>query len=212
MSNISKVISPELEQEVRSSFSGIILTSKQFYNCIDYTVAVGRHIQETGSFDRPLEHIAHMISCTESIKADRAKSILRNFFKILTGQTFNQFREQLLGAEAKLFDRDKNAALDELSQALDVLQEVAIEVEEGDKINFYRSYTDKAGLFAEKLGITCFGAKKLIKEAHKRQSDLTLEEFGNDLDERFYHPKIDAEIRANRRSRGGRRSYGKRFG
>lgn len=207
----------DINGAARESFAGRTLTYRQYTDMEMMALMVGRRIDEAGSFNDCLKHISHMISCVEPYDSQRAENILRDIFKAITGETYNQHRLALLENEEKLFNRTENVkdgyeAKDELALALKAVQELANEIETGDKLSFRRLYGDKAAELGRMLSITAIGAKRLMKEAFESQNEQSIEDFGQELDERFYHPKVDAEIRANRRNRSNRSEFYSRYG
>ncbi len=187
----------------RESFSARLLTDPQFEEFVSICCILNREINKSGSFIEKLETYAFAVSRTEKgINAAKADTILRDIFKGLFGQSLDQLRKQLLKAEEELED-DQQALGLEFSYA--TLQQI----EDGDKIPFYRAYAEQAALMATALGITDVFAKKLIAKQFEAAEAREFYEEGKQFEDKFYRPQIEAEKRKRVTKTGNSR---KRYG
>ncbi|MGE0279578.1 MAG: hypothetical protein AB7P20_03045 [Rhizobiaceae bacterium] len=183
--------------EARESFSARLLSDAQFDEAIVITGIVEREIKKSGSFKEKLADYAYAFARTESFDAAKSEGILRDLFKARTGQTMNQMREQLAEREEKLTPVQKRGAY----QYAEAVGEM---IQNGDKISFYRAYAHCGKAFAEDLGITHAGAKRLIKEEFQAAGKGDFYEWGKAIEEQFYRPQVEAE-RKQREERAERR-------
>ena len=179
--------------ESRESFSGRLLSERQFEDTTAIVGIVKRRIQEIGKFKDCLNDFANALARTERFDIMKADSIIRDQFKIITGVTMNQMREALMENEKKLFDRENNPAEAERQKAYMAANSIGKMVEEGNKITFNRAYAYEASQLATELNITDIGAKKFIAETFEETENTKLHEWGKELDEKYYRPQIESE-------------------
>ncbi len=179
--------------EARMSFSGRLLTDRQFNDFIAVTGIIERRIEETGSFVDPLNDYANALARTERFDAVKSGNTIRELFKLRTGLTMNAMREEFLEREAALFDRENNPAEQERQKAYRAGVEAGRMVETGDKITFYRALNHEAVQLAKQLSITHVGARKFIDESFEEIEGRSLSEWGRELDEKYYRPQIESE-------------------
>ena len=186
--------------EARESFSGRILTNRQFDDAMAITGILEREIQATGKFKEKLSDYAVAMARTEKFDVMKSETILRDLYKVRTGETMNQTREKLMEREQSLSDGQKNGAYKHA-------KEVGQMIEDGNKISFHRAYAHVASDLANGLGITDVAAKTLMKEALKSVEDKDLYEWGKAQEEKYYRPQIEAEKQQRETSRTQTRSH-----
>lgn len=179
--------------EARMSFSGLLLTDRQFDEVIALTGVLHRRIEETGSFKDCLNDYANALARTERFDAVKADTMIRDLYKIRFAETMNETRERLMKREEALFDRKTYAAEHELQKAYQAVMETGQLVEHGTKMTFHRAQAHEATGLARDLGITHTGAKRLMDESFKSIEGADLRVWGKELDERYYRPQIEAE-------------------
>lgn len=188
--------SPEETKRVgaaRESFSGVLLSDRQYNDAMVLTGIIERRILETGAFKDPLSDFANAFARTERFDAMKADSILRDLFRSRTGMTMNQMREMLMDSERKLFDREQNPAEAQRQKAYMAANETARMVKEGTKMSFHRAFAHQAAGLARDLNITDAGAKKFIKEVFAETENQSFHDYGKTLDEKYFRPQIKAE-------------------
>ena len=172
--------------EARESFSGRMLTNRQFEDAMAITGILEREIKATGKFKEKLSDYAVAMARTEKFDVMKSETILRDLYKIRTGETMNQTREKLMDRETNLTDEQKHGAYKHA-------KEVGQMIESGNKISFHRAYAHVAGNLASELGVTEVAAKSLMKEALKSVEDKDLYDWGKEQEEKYYRPQIEAE-------------------
>jgi len=172
--------------EARESFSGRMLTNRQFEDAMAITGILEREIKATGKFKEKLSDYAVAMARTEKFDVMKSETILRDLYKVRTGETMNQTREKLMDREANLTDEQKHGAYKHA-------KEVGQMIEDGNKISFHRAYAHVADNFAQELGITDVAAKTLMKEALKSVEDKDLYDWGKEQEDKYYRPQIEAE-------------------
>ncbi len=196
--------------EARESFSGRLLSERQFGDAMAITGIIERRIKETGAFKDCLNDFANAYARTERFDIMKADSTLRDLFKTRTGVTMNQMREALTENEQKLFDSEKGLvkglAKAKKQKVTRAVNEVGKMVEEGNKMTFHRAYAHQAGELAIELNVTDTGAKKLMAETFKDTEGRELREWGKELDEKYFRPQIDAEQKQRREAKSYSRS------
>ena len=203
MNTIYEPIDHGIVTKTRESFSARLLTDPQFEEFASICGILHREIHRSGSFIEKLETYAFAVSRTEKgINAAKADTILRDIFKGLFGQSLDQLRKQLLKTEEELDEEQASIGLD---FAYATLQQI----EDGDKIPFYRAYAEQASLMATELGVTDVFAKKLIAEQFESAEAREFYEEGKQFEDKFYRPQIEAEKRKrDTRNGNGRKRYG----
>lgn len=187
---------PEVGRRVaegRESFSGRLLTDRQYNDFVALVGIIYRRIEETGSFNDPLTDYTNAVARSERFGPVKADTIVRDLFKIVTGNTMNEMREGFLEREKALFDREKNPAEEERRKAYQAGVAAARMVETGNKITFFRALNFEAVELAKDLNITHVGARKLINESFEEIEGRSLSDWGKELDEKYYRPQIEAE-------------------
>lgn len=179
--------------EARESFSGRLLSERQFEDAMAITGIIERRIKETGTFKDCLNDFSNAYARTERFDIMKADSTIRDLFKTRTGVTMNQMREALMENEQKLFDRENNPAEAERQKAYMAANEVGRMVKEGNKISFHRASAQEAAQLATELNITDVGAKKFINEVFEDTENQKFREYGKELDEKYFRPQIEAE-------------------
>ncbi|MFG1342232.1 hypothetical protein [Xanthobacter autotrophicus] len=177
--------------EARESFSGRLLTDAQFEEAIAITAIIEREIQKTGAFKEKLGDYAYAFARTESFDAVKAETILRDLFKARTGQSMNQMREDFAAREEKLPASTRPLAY-EYAAAVGPM------IEEGTRITFNRAFAHQAQQLAGELGITDVGARRLMKEEFKAAEARELQDWGKELEEKFYRPQIEADMKKDK--------------
>ncbi|MEO0383208.1 MAG: hypothetical protein AAF234_06590 [Pseudomonadota bacterium] len=200
--------------EARNSFSGNLLTDRQFDDFMAATGMMRRRIEEAGSFIEPLNDLANAIARNERyITPAKADTIIRDLFKIRNnGVTMNALLEGLLDREEALLGRENNPAEAELQKAYQSAKAAGLRVQNGTKITFHRALSEEAASLASDLGITHFGAKSLMAESFENTEGRTLSEWGKELDEKHYRPQIDALKKQRSSSRSRRRTHRPSYG
>ena len=188
--------------EARESFSGRLLTNAQFDEAIAITGIVEREIKKSGSFKEKLGDYAYAFARTEQFDAMKAETVIRDLFKVRTGQTMNEMREEYAKREENLPDPDRRLGL-EYARAVGTM------IEEGTRINFNRAFAHQAQELAGELKITDAGAKRLMKEEFAAAEKRELYDWGKDLEDKHYRPQIEADKKkAEERSRDEGRDRG----
>lgn len=193
--------------EARESFSGRLLSERQFEDVMALTGIIERRIKETGAFKDCLNDFSNAFARTEHFDAIKADSTIRDLFRIRTNVTMNQMRESLMENEQKLFDRENNPAEAERQKAYMAANNVGQMVEQGNKMTFHRALSYEAAQMATELNITDVGAKKFISEVFKETESRELRDWGKELDETFFHPQVDAEKRQRREEKTYTRAH-----
>lgn len=195
---------PQENQRVasaRESFSGRLLTDRQFDEAMAITGIIEREIATTGAFKEKLGDYAYAFARSQKFDAVRAESVIRDLFKERTGQSMNDMRKAFAERAEKLTDEQKRTAYDHACGIGDM-------VENGNKISFYRAFAHQAQTMANAIGVTDAYAKSLMVEEFRAVESTELFDWGKQLDEQFYSPQIEAEKaeREASRERGRSRS------
>lgn len=178
----------------RESFSGRLLTDRQFADAMTVTGIIEREIKASGTFKDKLGDYAYAFARSEKFDAAKAEGILRDLFKERTGQTMNQMREDL----AK---REETISEDSRQQAYSWACAISDLMENGVKLSFHRAYAHQAQQYAEQIGVTDACAKRLMREEFASVEGVELQTWGKELDQQFYRPQIDAEKNEREQSR-----------
>jgi len=174
------------EAAARESFSGRLLTDRQFADAMSITGIIEREIQTSGAFKDKLGDYAYAFARSEKFDAMKAETILRDLFKERTGQTMNQYREGLVKNEEAITD-------DHRAQAYARACDIGDMMENGVKLSFHRAYAHQAQQLAGEMGVTDACAKRLMREEFTSAENADLMAWGKELDEQFYRPQIEAE-------------------
>jgi hypothetical protein len=169
----------------RESFSGRLLTDRQFDDAMTITGIIEREIRTSGTFKDKLGDYAYAFARSEKFDAVKSESILRDLFKERTGQTMNQMREDLAKREENVTDDHRAMAY---SQACGIGELM----ENGVKMSFHRAYAHQAQQYAEEIGVTDACAKRLMRDEFASVEGVELSTWGKELDEQFYRPQIEA--------------------
>lgn len=178
----------------RESFSGRLLTDRQFEDAMSITGIIEREIKNSGAFKDKLSDYAYAFARSEKFDATRAESVLRDLFRELTGQTMNQMREELTGREQPLTE-------DQRAQAYSYACGIGDLMENGVKLSFHRAYAHQAHEYAGQLGVTDAFAKRAMREEFQAAEEMDIFDWGRELEERFYRPQIEAEKREREAAR-----------
>jgi hypothetical protein len=170
----------------RESFSGRLLTDRQFDDAMTITGIIEREIKNSGAFKDKLGDYSYAFARSEKFDAVKAETILRDLFKERTGQTMNQLREELVKREDAITDEHR-------AQAYARACDIGDMMENGVKLSFHRAYTHQAQQLAGEMQVTDACAKRLMHEEFKAAEGSELYDWGKELEERFYRPQIDAE-------------------
>lgn len=197
--NEDKLNSNDRLAVARESFSGRILTNRQYEEVVAIVGILERRIEETGAFTGPLADYAFIFSRSESFDAARGEVILRDLFKELTGKTMNQLRESLVEKEEQLGPETRELVGDRI-------EAMAVAIRTGTKMTFYRAYAQEAQVLAGDLGITEAAAKRLMKDEFADRENGDLYNWGKELEDKHYRPQIDAEKAEKQRSDNRRAS------
>ena len=182
--------------QARESFSGRLLTNRQFDEAIGLTQIIEREIQKSGSFKEKLGDYAYAFARSERFDAVKSESMLRDLFKERTGQTMNQMREGLVQAQEALSDEQRQNAY---QYAVDV----GTLMEQGVKVSFNRAVAEQSQKMATELGITDNAARSIMAEEFEAVERQSLWEWGKQLDEEIYRPQIEAEKQERSQTRSG---------
>jgi len=196
-------LSEQYDPKARESFSGRILTNHQYRKADAFTDIIKSQIHYSGTFKENLDDLSYAFSRTEKFDVSRAENTLREIFKLKNGQSMNEMRTELINREEQL-------QLDEtlFQQVTEKTQEIEPMIRHGDKINFNRAYTEKAGELAFNLGITNAGARRLMTDAYREQNDGELYDWGKGLEEQYYRPQIETEAKERKANRSDAQSNG----
>lgn len=177
---------PQGEAAARESFSGRLLTDRQFDDALSITGIIEREIRSSGAFKDKLGDYSYAFARSEKFDAMKAETILRDIFKERTGRTMNQYREELAKREETLTDDHRALAYARACDIGDMM-------EKGVKMSFHRAYAHQAQQLAEEIGITDACAKRLMREEFSAAENADLTDWGKELDEQYYRPQIEAE-------------------
>lgn len=188
----------------RESFSGRLLTDRQFDEAIAITRIMERGIHQTGTFREKLGDYAYAFARTEGFSAIKAEETIRDLFKLRTGQSMNQMREALVIREGDFFTegdrmdehRQPRLTTDQQTQALVAARGVGEMMRTGDKISFHRAYTHQGRELAESLGTTERAACRLMSHAFETVEGKSLHDWGKTIEDQHYRVQVDAEKRA----------------
>ncbi|WP_425088885.1 hypothetical protein [Stappia sp.] len=192
----SKATSTEADRvrAARESFSGRLLTNRQFKEAVAVTRILEAEIQRSGTFKEKLGDYAYAFARTERFDAMKGETILRDLFKERTGQSMNEMRKAFVESEEALTD-------DHRAQAYRRAAGIEGMMEAGDKLGFTRAAAHQAEALAREIGITDACAMRVMAEAFEAARDIAFRDWGKELDERIYRPQIDAEKQTRKRSR-----------
>lgn len=169
----------------RESFSGRLLTDRQFDEAMAITGIVEREIRQSGSFKDKLGDYAYAFARSEKFDAVKSETIIRDLFKERTGRTMNQMREELAKREETVTDDHRARAYSQACAIGELMQN-------GVKMPFSRAYAQHARELAEEIGVTDACAKRLMREEFAAVEGTELHAWGKDLDETIYRPQIEA--------------------
>lgn len=172
--------------QARDSFAGRLLTDTQFNEAMAITGIIESEIKNSGTFRDKLGDYAHAFARTEKFDAVKAETTLRDLFKVRTGQSMNEMREQLMEREKSLGDVDAEMVKD-FTRAIGAM------IKDGNKITFHRAYDSQAAHLANELSITNSGAKRLMTATFRQEAGSELYDWGKGLEEKYYRPQIEAE-------------------
>jgi hypothetical protein len=170
----------------RESFSGRLLTDRQFDEAIAITGIIENEIRQSGSFKDKLSDYSYAFARSEKFDAVKSEAIIRDLFKERTGQTMNQMREDLAKREETVNDQHRAEAYSQACAIGDLM-------EKGIKMSFNRAYAHQAQQLAHNLGVTDACAKRLMREEFQAVEGAELFTWGKELDETVYRPQIEAE-------------------
>jgi hypothetical protein len=170
----------------RESFSGRLLTDRQFQEAMAITGIIESEIRESGSFKDKLGDYSYAFARSQSFDAVKSETIIRDLFKERTGQTMNQMREGLAEREEAVTDDHRAKAYSQACGIGDVM-------EQGVKVTFNRAFAQQAQQLAGEIGVTDACAKRLMREEFAAAEESELVDWGKELDETVYRPQIDSE-------------------
>ncbi|MBB4305128.1 hypothetical protein GGD81_004196 [Rhodobium orientis] len=170
----------------RESFSGRLLTDRQFDEAMAITGIIEREIVKSGAFKDKLGDYSYAFARSERFDTAKAETVLRDLFKERTGQSMNDMRKEFAERAEKLTDEQRQGAY---QYAVDI----GVMVENGDKLSFNRAFAHQSQTLGQELSITDAYAKSLMIEEFRAVENAELFEWGKELDERFYRPQIEAE-------------------
>ncbi len=181
----------------RDSFSGRLLTDRQFDEAMAITGIMEREIAKSGAFKDKLGDYAFAFARSEKFDAVKAETMLRDLFKERTGQSMNDMHKAFAERAEKLTQEQRESAYQ-------YAVEVGTLIEQGNKISFNRAFAHQAQFLAQELGITDAYAKSLMIDEFRAVENAELYDWGKELEEQFYRPQIEAEKaeREAARSRG----------
>lgn len=186
---MNNLYDPKENQRVakaRESFSGRLLTDRQFDDAMTITGIIEREIKHSGAFKDKLGDYAYAFARSEKFDAVKAETVLRDLFKERTGQTMNQMREELVKREESIGEEHRAHAYARACEIGDLM-------ENGVKLSFHRAYAHQAQQLAEEYGVTDAFAKRLMREEFAAAENADLIAWGKELDEQLYRPQIEAE-------------------
>ena len=186
MTNRSKTSPQDMSAEAREIFSARLLTDAQFEECVAITNIIGREIRKSGTFKEKLGDYSYAFSRSEKFDPMKAETILRDVFKARTGLSMNQLREKLVQGEETISDPQRQKAYDHACRIGELM-------EQGDKLTFNRTLASQAQGLAREFGITDAAARRLMAEEFQAAEQVSLYEWGKELDEKIYRPQIEAE-------------------
>lgn len=195
-------------EEARESFSGRILTDHQYNKADAFTDLIRSEIHYSGTFKENLSDLSYAFARTEKFDVSRADNTLRDIFKLKNGQTMNEMREDLM-------EREANLELDDQTTELikEKTRKIGPAIKDGNKVTFHRAYTQKAEELATDLGITNAGARRLMTETFRQETNGELYDWGKEMEDKYYRPQIEAEAQERKTSRSNssspRSSYGR---
>jgi hypothetical protein len=170
----------------RESFSGRLLTDRQFEEALALTHILEREIQRSGAFKDKLGDYAYAFARSERFDAVKAESVLRDLFKERTGQTMNQMREGYVEVQEKLTEDQRRVGYDFAAAVGDLM-------ENGAKMSFGRAVAHQSQQMAAELGITDAAARSIMAEEFEAVEQQSLWDWGKQLDQDIYRPQIEAE-------------------
>lgn len=176
---------------LRETFAARLLTRAQFNEAMAITDIIRGEIMDTGTFKDKLGDYAHAFARNNRFDTSRAESTLRDLFRERNGQTMNEMRKELIAREDDLKLDDPTR-----QQARHSIAEIATRISEGDKIAFNRAFHESADGLADVYGITNAGARRLMADVHRDDTQTELYEWGKELEETYYRPQIEAEREA----------------
>lgn len=185
--------------EARQSFTGKKLSDSQFDESWALAEIMHRGIRKSGSFREKLTDYSHAFSRGEKFDAMKGEIIIRDQFKARYGETLNHMRE-------KLKTREVNIPLSGHEQAIDHARMIEPMIRDGNTMPFYQAFDRAGGALAEKLNITEFGAKNLMKDAYSKIEGRELYETGKALEKKFHDPVREAGQQAREAQRATTRS------
>ena len=194
-------------QDARESFSGRILTDHQYNKADVFTDLIRSEIHYSGTFKENLSDLSYAFARTEKFDISRADNTLRDVFKLKNGQTMNEMREDLMKREANLELDDQTIEL-----IKDKTREIGSAIKDGNKVTFHRAYTQKAEELATDLGITNAGARRLMTETFRQETNGELYDWGKEMEEKYYRPQIEAEAQERKTSRSNSSSSRSGYG
>jgi len=171
----------------RESFSGRILTNRQFDEALVVTHIIENEIHRSGAFKEKLGDYAYAMARNQKFDASKADSILRDIFKERTGQTMNELRTSLMENAEKLTDEQRQTGYQYAS-------DIGPMMESGNKISFNRAAAHQAQEMAREFGITDNAARSIMAEEFEAVEGQSLWEWGKELDEHLFKPQIEAEM------------------
>ncbi|XWN32081.1 MAG: hypothetical protein ROR55_02905 [Devosia sp.] len=182
--------------EARESYSGRLLTDKQFDEAIGITHILEREIKASGKFKDKLGDYAYAVARTDRMDVTKAETMLRDLFRARVGMSMNQMREDIMKREDALTPEQKRRA--ESSPP-----EIEAIMRNGRLMTFNRAFSHAASELSKELQITEHGARSLIRDSFKeRNGERDIYDWGKELDEAFYRPQVEAD----RQARAARRT------
>lgn len=180
--------------QARESFSGRLLTDRQFDEALAITGIIESEIKRSGAFKDKLGDYAYAFARTERFDAMKAETVLRDLFRERTGQTMNQMRED----QAK---RQENVSDDQRQRAYEQATAIADLMENGVKLSFNRAVAHQAQQLAQEMEVSDAFARGLMAEEFEAAEGRSLWDWGKELDEQIYRPQIEAEKQERKASR-----------
>lgn len=180
----------------RESFSGRLLTDRQFDEAIAITTIIEQEIRQSGTFKDKLGDYSYAFARTEKFDTVKAETIIRDLFKERTGQSMNQMREDMAKREEAVTDTQRAEAY---ARACAIGELMA----DSPKMSFHRAFTHQARQLGEAMGVTDACARRLMREEFAAAEGSEIQAWGKELDDTIYRPQIDAEKaqRASSRSK-----------
>lgn len=181
-------------QRAMESKTGRSLTDSQFQIVWNITEIMNREIKHSGSFKDVLTDFAQTFARTQPFNATKAEIIIRNIYAARYDQTMKATLEVMQNREASLTDLEK-------SEGHAFAINIGSRIEEGNT-PFYRALDNEVVGYAQNLGISEAGAKRVIAESFKAKEGKDFYEWAKETERQYYTPKARSYSRRDRTEDG----------